>query len=321
MEDEKLSFRSKFNKFLDIHGHDIINEHYDYEERFDAFARNYKYIIGIKERQQSSGDMTFQVGETRFMDMSPEEFRRVYLNLKASNIEETKRNAIGPLYMAEDMPESWDWNDQKVVTGVRDQGSCGSCWAFSSVANIESQFAIKSKHLTFFSEQQLVDCDHVDQDAGCGGGFMESAFKYLMSTNGLETENDYKYTGRDGRCVYDAKKAAVKVKGYRFASSQDEDEIAKMLVATGPLAIALDASPLQFYYGGIYKPSHSSSCSKTSLNHAVTLVGYGVEKNVKYWLVKNSWGSGWGEKGYFRILRGDGACGINTYVVSAEIDN
>jgi len=245
--------------------------------------------------------------------MTPEEFQRTYLNLKVQDLETLKKNSIGHLSRASNIPESFNWVDKQVVNAVRNQGSCGSCWAFSTVGNIEGQYALKHKEQVVFAPQQLVDCDH-DQDAGCNGGFMEWALKYL-ETKGLETEADYKYTARDESCKYSESKGIAKVTGYKFAPSDVEDEIAEMLVATGPLAVALDASALHYYSGGIVK----DGCG-TRLSHAVLMVGYGVENGTQFWIVKNSWGESWGEKGYFRILKGHGTCGINSYVISSQIE-
>jgi len=195
---------------------------------------------------------------------------------------------------------------------------CGSCWAFSAVGNIEAQYAIKKNQSVLFSEQQLVDCDKVDQ--GCNGGLMEDAFKYLEGTAGLMQASDYSYTGKQGTCNYQESKALAKVTGYKFAGSEDENQIKQFLFENGPLAIAINATPLQFYLGGVFNPWFNWMCNPKSINHGVLLVGYGVSGSKAYWIVKNSWGSGWGEKGFFRIIAGKGACGLNTYVITAEID-
>jgi len=251
--------------------------------------------------------------DSQFLDMTPEEFKKNYLNLNVQDLNTLKKNSIGHLSRASDIPESFNWVEKNVVTEVRNQGGCGSCWAFSSVGNIEGQYALKHNKQVVFAPQQLVDCDRV-QDAGCNGGFMEWAFTYL-ETHSLEQESDYKYTARDGTCQYSESKGIAKVTGYKFAPSDNEDEIAEMLVATGPLAVALDATPLQYYSSGIVK----KGCDNR-INHGVLIVGYGVENGDKFWIVKNSWGSSWGEKGYFRILRGHGTCKINSYVISSEVE-
>ncbi|MCP3683685.1 MAG: hypothetical protein GY861_13450, partial [bacterium] len=213
-------------------------------------------------------------------------------------------------------PDAFNWNDQGKVTKVKNQGQCGSCWAFSATGNLESVHAIKSGNLVEFSEQQLVDCDKVDQ--GCNGGLMENAFDYLKQ-NSIMLESDYSYKGRGGSCSYDESKGQLKVSSYQF-SPEDEGQVKQFLYENGALAVAMNATTLQFYFGGIYSPWFSWTCSPKALNHGVLLVGYGVENDKEYWIVKNSWGASWGEKGYFRIIRGKGACGINTHVLTATVD-
>jgi len=166
------------------------------------------------------------------------------------------------------------------------------------------------------SEQQLVDCDDVDQ--GCNGGLMDNAFEFLIREGGIESDADYPYTGRDGSCRFNASKVAAKVKDFKDISS-NEEEIAAVLVENGPLSVAVNANPFMFYSGGILKPT-KSSCNPAGLNHGVTLVGFGEENGVKYWIIKNSWGQTWGEKGYIRLERGTGACGVNTNVSTAHLE-
>jgi len=213
-------------------------------------------------------------------------------------------------------PTSFDWRTKGAVTHVKDQGQCGSCWAFSAVANIEGVNFVKNGKLEEFSEQQLVDCDH-NGDQGCNGGLMDQAFEYLVENGGLETEADYPYEGSDDSCSFDESKVAVKLTGFHDISS-NEDEIAKVLAEVGPLSVGINASPFQFYGGGILKPT-KSSCNPSQLNHGVTIVGYGVEGTTKFWIIKNSWGASWGEEGYIRLQRGTGACGVNTNVSTAEV--
>jgi len=214
---------------------------------------------------------------------------------------------------------AWDWRDHGAVADVKDQGGCGSCWAFSTIGNIEGQYAIKNKKVERFSEQQVVDCDK--KSSGCGGGWMEWAMQYIQSQGGLELEADYPYAGVDNECTFDATKVAVKVKGNHFAPSKDETQIRDMLFENGPLSVAINANPLFSYKGGVVDLT-ASQCSPSALNHGVTLVGYGhdTKQNVDYWLLKNSWNSNWGEKGYFKYARGKGTCGVNTYVITAELE-
>jgi cathepsin F len=200
---------------------------------------------------------------------------------------------------------------------------CGSCWAFSTVANLEGlYYKLKGKAVDL-SEQILVDCD--TYDSACNGGLMEYAFQWIKE-NGMETEEDYPYTGYKGSCKADPSKYIdMKVTGWKKLGSStstwspvDEEEIKEFLYETGPLAIALNANPLQTYSGGILDKT-SSQCPVSGINHAVTLVGYGAESGVDYWIVKNSWGANWGENGYFRIRRGTGCCGVNCYITTALV--
>jgi len=230
-----------------------------------------------------------------------------------------------------DIPDNWDWRQKGVVTPVKDQGQCGSCWAFSTIAVIESQYALHGNPLTQFSEQLLVDCSHGCSEEppygkvcnqGCDGGWQWNSYVDIEAWGGVELETDYPYTAEDGNCRLDKKKVEAPIKNYTCLSAQkggaNETDMAAYLVQHGPLAIALNADYLQDYNSGIIDPWFSWECDSTSLDHALLLVGYGVEDGTLFWLVKNSWGSDWGETGYFRMVRGWGCCGINN-AVSAVI--
>jgi cathepsin F len=253
----------------------------------------------------------------KFADMSAAEFKKTYRNLNINMVDVIKRNAeeVHIMMIDDSLPTSWDWREHGAVGKVKDQGQCGSCWAFSTVGNLEGLYAIKNKTQKSFSEQQLVDCDKID--SGCNGGLMENAYKYIQQAGGLELEADYKYTARGQSCKFDKKKSAVNVTGFETVGT-DEERIKSYLQSTGPLAVALNAEPLQFYSGGIIDMDESE-CDPSALDHGVTLVGYGTEDGKDFWIVRNSWGAGWGEQGYFRMARGKGTCGINTYVVSAKL--
>jgi cathepsin F len=221
-------------------------------------------------------------------------------------------------------PDSWSWKDQGVVSAVKDQGSCGSCWAFATMANLEGLYALKKGVVKTFSEQQLVDCDTTD--SGCNGGLMEYAFAWLKKNGGFNLDTDYPYKGVKQACKSDSSKYVdMKVTGYKQLTSSktnwncvSEDKIKDLLYSTGPLAVALNANPLQTYSSGILDLT-STQCPTSSINHAVTMVGYGNASGKDYWLVKNSWGKSWGESGYFRIRRGNGTCGINCYITTATV--
>lgn len=302
----------KFQEFLKKHNkkYTTIEE---YLARFNAFKNNYNRMEAFSMTESSHS-----VGITKFFDMTPQEFRRTYRNLKMTALNQIKSQAT-LLTLTEDanLPESHDWREHGAVGPVKDQGQCGSCWAFSAVGNLEGAYFLKHKKLEQFAEQQLVDCDH-NGDEGCNGGLMEQAFEYLKQAGGIELAKDYKYTARGGTCKFDKNKVVAKVVSWQMVN-ENEETIKQFLYEHGPLAVALNAEPLQFYDGGIIDLS-KEECDPEALDHGVTLVGYGVENNQAYWIVRNSWGAGWGEKGYFRMARGKGTCGINTHVVAAELE-
>jgi cathepsin F len=287
----------------------------EFKEREAIFRMN---LVKMTNMYQNIGETSGQIDYSEFMDLTEEEFAATHLGLNYS--EEARSIKTSEIKFTvnidEPVPESFDWEEQGAVTEVKNQGSCGSCWAFSAIGNLEGQNKIVNGKLVSLSEQELVDCDKVDQ--GCNGGLMENAFDELIKIGGINTEEAYPYKGRGGKCEFDGKKETVKVLSFVKLTTTDEEEIKEALFKTGPLAVALNATPLQFYFGGVFHP-WKATCNPKGLNHGVLLVGYGEDNGKKYWKVKNSWGKGWGEKGYFRIFRGDGTCGINTDVSSAVV--
>ncbi|MBA0627814.1 hypothetical protein Godav_022622 [Gossypium davidsonii] len=210
------------------------------------------------------------------------------------------------------VPSSMDWRSKGAVTNIKDQGQCGCCWAFSAVAAMEGITKLKTGNLVSLSEQELVDCDINGEDEGCSGGLMDDAFEFIISNKGLTTESSYPYQGVDGTCN---KKAAAnhaaQITGYEDVPSNSESALLKA-VANQPVSVAIDAGGADFqnYKSGVF----TGECG-TSLDHGVTAVGYGEDDDgTKYWLVKNSWGTSWGEDGYIRMQRDidaeEGLCGI-----------
>jgi len=272
------------------------------------------------------------MGVTQFTDMTAEEFSqsgRVMKNkLPAKDAKSCLANGVTAdfsRYNMQDIPASWDWRTKGVVNAVQDQGQCGSCWTFSTTAAIESAWAIKSGKLDKLSEQEIVDCSHgcvLEEgqqvcNQGCDGGWMWSAMTDIIAWKGQELESNYPYTAQDGTCNRKPALTIDPIVNYTCLSGPkkaNETEMAAFLVANGPLSIAMDAGILQSYTSGIIKPG-PGDCSTTSLDHAIVIVGYGVEGSTPFWIVRNSWGASWGEQGYFRIIRGKGACGLNAGVV------
>jgi len=210
------------------------------------------------------------------------------------------------------LPTSVDWRTQNAVTPIKDQGQCGSCWAFSTTGALEGIVAIKTGTLTSFSEQQLVDCSSSYGNEGCNGGLMDQAFQYIVDKKGLCSEASYPYKAVDGSCKTCTVVSGSNISGYQDVAANSESSL-QAAVAGQPVSVAIEADTMvfQFYSGGILS---DPSCG-TQLDHGVLAVGYGTDSAGKaYWIVKNSWGNSWGEQGYIRLARNvsakQGECGI-----------
>jgi len=301
-------------------------------ELFAEFEEKFSKVYGsVEERAERLAIFTENLAQIETMKAADPSATYSHLSPLAdmSVAEYTQRNAFGgvapqgaqtlPLYDTSDLPESFDWREKGAVTDVKNQGQCGSCWAFATIANIEGANFVQTKNLVSLSEQELVDCDKVDQ--GCNGGLPSNALQYLQDHGlGEEAETDYSYTGRDGQCSAEKSAEKVFVKEWKVVDGTDEDQLAAALIQHGPLAIGINATPMQWYMGGVSNP-FNFLCNKKMLDHGVTIVGFGVEGSKKYWIIKNSWGEHWGEKGYYRIIRGEGKCGMNTNVATATSVN
>eukprot|EP00824_Muranothrix_gubernata_P020998 TRINITY_DN4297_c3_g1_i1.p1 TRINITY_DN4297_c3_g1~~TRINITY_DN4297_c3_g1_i1.p1 ORF type:complete len:329 (+),score=90.29 TRINITY_DN4297_c3_g1_i1:109-1095(+) len=288
--------RTNFKMFLANHGKVYTEQ--EFATRMEIFHANLAKIDELNDQ-----DPTGVYGITQFADLTEAEFRSLYLTLDAHSFPQGLTALTAPPALK--TPDSWDWRDKGAVTDVKDQGQCGSCWAFSTTGNLEGLNYVKNNKLIPLSEQQLVDCDHLD--SGCSGGLPSNAYQYVEE-NGIESEEDYPYTARDENCKADPSKSVLRLTGWKQLPT-DEGDLSTWVAGNWPASIGINATPLQFYTGGIADPS---SCNPQQLNHGVLIVGYGTEAGKDFWIVKNSWGGAWGEQGYFRIIRGKGACGLNT---------
>ncbi|EMS67755.1 Fruit bromelain [Triticum urartu] len=285
--------------------------------RFQVYRDNMEYIDATNRR----GDLTYELGENEFANLTQEEFLARYassydgagdntgITMPASGGDAELWSSGGEDNSLEaPPPPSMDWRAKGAVTPPKSQSSsCSSCWAFVTVATIETLNWIRTGKLVSLSEQQLVDCDQYD--GGCNRGSYNRAFKWIVENGGLTTEAEYPYTAVRGACNR-AKSAhhVVQISGSGVIPPRNEPEMQRA-VAGQPIGVAIEVgSGMQFYRSGVY----SGPCG-TALAHAVTVVGYGVDAGVKYWIVKNSWGQTWGEGGYIRMRRdvgGPGLCGI-----------
>lgn len=194
------------------------------------------------------------------------------------------------------------------MSPVKNQGNCGSCWAFSAVASLEGRNALKTGKLVELSEQNLMDCSKSYGDESCEGGLMDNAFKYIVENGGVDTEAAYPYEARDESCHFNPSAVGATMRNYTDIPANDEESLANA-VAQGPVSVAIQATFwLQFYHKGVFKDHFCSHPAR--LNHGVTAVGYGTDNNKDFWIIKNSWGKRWGEHGYVRYARGRNQCGI-----------
>merc|ERR1712130_589023 len=323
----EVEYQTLFNKF--VHKYERMYATKDEsDKRFVIFKKNvekarfYNYMIN---------DNVY--GVTKFSDMNEEEFKGRYLMKQTITPSQARAQLQGASVatvtkeQVVNAPDNVNWVDQGAVTPVKNQGACGSCWAFSTTGNVEGQWFLKTKQLVSLSEQNLVDCDHTCDpkdkstcDGGCNGGLMWLAYQYIINNGGIDTEDSYPYEGIDDTCRFKNSTVGAKVTGWEMLPT-DEDKLAAWLATNGPVSVAINAEWLQFYFGGISDPMW---CNPENLDHGVLIVGYGVGKTwlgaeKPYWLVKNSWGSSWGEAGYFKIARGGNKCGIASVPCSSKV--
>ncbi|XP_057683219.1 cathepsin S, ortholog 1 isoform X2 [Corythoichthys intestinalis] len=217
------------------------------------------------------------------------------------------------------LPRSLDWRTKGLVSPVQDQGICGSCWAFSSLGALEGQMKKRTGNLVPLSPQNLLDCSSVDGNHGCRGGYITKAYRYVIRNRGVDSERFYPYERQSGKCRYSPKGKAGYCSNFRVLPGGDERALKATLADVGPLAVAVNAMLPSFhlYRGGIYD---DPDCEAKFINHAVLLVGYGSDRGREFWLLKNSWGSAWGEDGFIRISRNrNNVCGVANFAVYPQL--
>lgn len=289
-------FKNKYNK--------IYNSVNEQQYRLNIFIDNYKYI-----NEHNNKNLSYTLGINHLTDLKPDELTLGY-NVDFGH---NKCSNFNKNYEYQSLPTSIDWRDRNAVTSVKNQGQCGSCWSFSATGAMEGSWAISEGELISLSEQQLVDCSSgfgSYGNHGCNGGLMDYAFDYAID-NGMCIESEYKYTAKQETCNNNCKKYAT------FSSCQDVKENNQQdltaAVAQQPVSVAIEADTREFqlYESGVIT---GNDCG-TNLDHGVLIVGYGNENGQDYWLVKNSWGTEWGDSGYVKIARSSsindiGICGI-----------
>jgi len=308
LEYEWNEFKEKYNKSYEDHAEHNLRQKYYLENRYQIIKHN-----AIANKKGSNSDApSFELGLNEYADMLSHEFASTMNGFKAH-----LRQVNGSLHLPTHnvvVPAEVDWRKEGYVTPVKNQGRCGSCWAFSATGALEGQTYRKINRHVSLSEQNLVDCSRKYGNNGCNGGLMDNAFEYIKDNHGIDYEEKYPYEAKNGKCRYKPTNKGADDVGFVDITSGDEDALLEALATVGPISVAIDAShsSFQLYSKGVYD---EPKCSSTELDHGVLLVGYGTDSvsGKKYWLVKNSWGESWGENGYIKMVRGkNNQCGIAT---------
>jgi len=304
------SFELLFSDWMQLHSK-VYETAEEERARLDIFKDNFEYIRKHRERSR-----TYTVGLNGLADLHLDEFQAMYLGTHPENPGSLPDRVVNgskvtsPFIPASVSGHSVNWVERGAVTEIKNQKSCGSCWAFSTTGAIEGINAIVSDNLVSLSEQELVDCDSL-HDHGCNGGLMDFAFEFVEENHGIDTEKDYPYEAVQETCDdRRLNRIVVSIDGHKDVDEGDEAEMLKV-VTNQPLSVAIQANQrfFQLYTGGIFD---DEECG-TQLNHGVLVAGYGSEEGQDYWLMKNSWGTRWGEEGYMRMAMGvapSGICGI-----------
>ncbi|XP_006893378.1 PREDICTED: cathepsin W [Elephantulus edwardii] len=306
----------------------------EYAHRLDIFARNLDRAQQLQEEDLG----TAEFGVTPFSDLTEEEFGQVYGHEKSPGRAPNVSRKAGPEGWWESRPSSCDWRKAtNVIKPVREQNSCRCCWAIAAAGNIEALWTIKSRQSVELSVQELIDCGRCGN--GCNGGFVWEAYLTVLNRSGLAREKEYPFQGnfKAERCQATYKKVAW-IQDF-FMLPENEQKIAQHLATEGPITVTINMKLLQQYQKGVIKAT-LESCDPNHVDHTVQLVGFGKDKlearmsaeapqngtqagrprSISYWILKNSWGSRWGEKGYFRMHRGSNTCGITKYPFTARVD-
>lgn len=268
------------------------------EYRHQVFSEN---LAAAREQQKSNPLATF--GPNQFSDLTATEFQQRLMGW----VPDTSDLPAAPkVNITVALPTDKDWTGV-ATTPIKDQGACGSCWAFSATEQLESDLMLQSGTMMQLAPQELVDCkgDHTRR-SGCNGGFPSAGYKVIQQLGGMEAESDYPYTARNGYCRFSKNKVKATIQSYQSVGTDNEEEMMNYVLSTGPLSVCGMAGTWQSYSGGIM-----SNCPQQGRDgHCFQIVGFGSENGNKYWKVRNSWGQRWGEDGFIRLAYGSNQCGI-----------
>ena len=297
-EEEFEKFKNKFNKKYESKDEE--------EKRKTNFKHNHRHI-----QSANRANSKFKLAHNHFSDMSQVELRR-----RRGKLYSPGYNGGLPYVSSRNVkiPFFHDWRLHGAVNPVKDQAVCGSCWSFGTSGTLEGTYFVKTGHLVRVSEQQLIDCSWQQGDNGCDGGEDFRAYEYIQRAGGIALAEDYgNYLGQDGKCHDSQVPKAVEIDGFYNVTPYNTRALEAALVENGPITVAIDASPrsFTFYSRGVYSDVNCKN-KPDELDHQVLVVGYGSLNGERYWLVKNSWSTYWGNDGYVLISQRDNMCGVTT---------
>jgi len=287
-----MTAEGSFRLWMQKHNKDYNND-MEFQYRLGVYRSNLQFI-----EEHNRLNKGFTVAINKFADLTNVEFAALYNGYMMS---ETRNGDVYEYNPLAEIAGAVDWRTKGAVTGVKDQGQCGSCWAFSTTGSTEGAYFLAGNKLVSISEQQLVDCSGSYGNYGCDGGLMDNAFTYIIKNGGIDTEASYPYTAEDGNCAWNKNNIGATLSSFTDVTSGDEAGLTSAIDGQ-PVSVAIDASQssFQFYSGGVY---YEPNCSSDQLDHGVLAVGYGTLSGSDMYIVKNSWGSSWGDNGYIMMSR------------------
>ncbi|XP_045914082.1 procathepsin L-like isoform X1 [Micropterus dolomieu] len=291
----------------------VYDNHTEIVFRRAVWEKNMQLVLRHNQ-EAAAGKHSFTLGLNHLADMTADEINEKLNSLKLEDPIHF-RNSTFKEVSGLSIPQSVDWRKNGLVSPVQNQGLCGSCWAFSSLGALEGQMKKRTGFLVPLSPQNLVDCSGNFGNLGCRGGYISKSYSYIIRNGGVDSESSYPYEHKNGKCRYSVKGKAGYCSNFHILPKGDEKTLQAVVASVGPVAVAVNAMLQSFhlYRGGLY---NVPNCNPRFINHAVLVVGYGTDGGQDFWLVKNSWGTAWGEEGFIRIARNkNNLCGIASFAV------
>ncbi|XP_058795009.1 procathepsin L-like [Phymastichus coffea] len=265
----------------------------------------------------AAGHHNYTLRDNHIADLTASQYKREMVKLTPSTRREVSNDEMVAAVLTDPhmIPNSLDWRERGFVTKPENQRDCGSCYAYSIAGVISGQIFKKIGRVVTVSEQQLVDCSTLTGNLGCSGGSLRNTLRYLERSKGIMTGDNYPYTAHKGVCKYQKRLSAVSISSWAILPARDERTLEAAIATIGPVAVSINASPrtFQLYNSGIYD---DLSCTSDLVNHAMLAVGYTPD----YWILKNWWGSSWGEDGYMKLRKAKNRCGVANFAAYARID-